>query len=335
MPGTSTNHEPPQANAGGNAPETMTINTVCILGGSGFVGRHIAALLASRGVTVRVPTRRRERAKPLILLPTVDVTEADAHDPAELERLVSGCDAVIHLVGILHEQRSGDFVRVHTELPHKVMEACRRAGVKRYLHMSALHADSRGPSKYLRSKGEAEQRVKASGLAWTIFRPSVIFGRDDSFLNLFARLVKLMPVVVLASPGARFQPVYVEDVARAFVASLEDARTIGRSYDLCGPTVYTLRQLVQYVGRVSGHPRPVIGLNDRLSYLQAWAMELLPVKLMTRDNYNSMKIDSVCGCPFPEVFGFEATALEAVVPEYLGQQSARSRYRDFRNRAGR
>lgn len=313
----------------------MSLDTVCIVGGSGFVGRHIAALLAGEGVRVRVPTRRRERAKQLILLPTVDVMEADVHDPATLDRLVSGCDAVIHLVGILHEHRRGDFLRAHIELPRKVMDACRRAGVKRYLHMSALHADPQGPSKYLRSKGEAEKLVKASDLDWTIFRPSVIFGRDDSFLNLFASLVKLMPVVILASPAARFQPVYVEDVARAFVASLGDPRTIGQSYDLCGPKVYTLRELVQYVGRISAHPRPVIGLNDRLSYLQAWAMEFLPVKLMTRDNYNSMKIDSVCGCPFPDVFGFEPTAMEAVVPEYLGQQSARARYRDFRDRAGR
>lgn len=314
----------------------MKLEKVCVIGGSGFVGRHIVHLLAAEKIQVRVPTRRRERVKDeLILLPTVDVLDADVHDPATLDRLVQGADAVINLVGILHEERRGDFHRVHTELPAKIMEACRRNGVKRYLHMSALNADTAAPSAYLRSKGEAEKLVRASGLDWTLFRPSLIFGRGDTFLNLFARLLRFLPVVLLACPNARFQPVWVEDVARAFFHSLRDRRTVGQSYDLCGPGVYTLRELVACVGRITGHNRPIVGLSDRLSYLQAAAMEWLPVKLMTRDNYYSMQVDSVCRCGFPEVFGVHPTALEAVAPAYLGGRHPKARYMFFRYRARR
>lgn len=314
----------------------MKLDSVCVIGGSGFVGRHIVHLLARENVRVRVPTRRRERVKDdLILLPTAEVPEADVHDPATLDRMVAGCDAVVHLVGILHAVGDAGFARVHTDLPRRVIEACQRNGVRRYVHMSALNASADGPSEYLRSKGEAEKLVKASGLDWTIFRPSVIFGRGDSFLNMFAAVLRLAPVLPLACPDARFQPVWVEDVARAFVGCLTDARTFGQAYDLCGPKVYTLRELVQYVGRVTGRQRPVIGLNDRLSYLQARLMEFSPIKVMTRDNYYSMKIDSVCHCGFPPVLGFEPTALEAVAPEYLGGQTPRARYKEFRDRAGR
>ncbi|HSO07836.1 MAG TPA: complex I NDUFA9 subunit family protein [Pelomicrobium sp.] len=314
----------------------MKLESVCILGGSGFVGRHIVHLLARESVRVRIPTRHRESVKEeLILLPTVDVLDANVHDDAELDRLVAGRDAVINLVGILHAGKAATFERVHTELPRRVVEACQRNGVRRYVHMSALNASPDGPSEYLRTKGEAEKLVKASGLDWTIFRPSVIFGRGDSFLNMFASTLKLAPFLPLACPDARFQPVWVEDVAAAFTRCLTDAHTFGQAYDLCGPKVYTLRELVQYVGRVIGKERPVIGLNDRLSYLQARMMEFSPIKVMTRDNYYSMKIDSVCHGDFPAVFGFEPTALEAVAPEYLGGQTPRSRYKEFRDRAGR
>ena len=176
----------------------MSVGTMLVLGGSGFVGRHLVGRLVTAGWQVVVPTRQRERAKHLILLPTVDVREADIHDPVVLARLAAGADAAINLVGILNESRRGDFERAHVELARKLCVACRRAGVPRLLHMSALHADVAGPSRYLRSKGEAETLVADTDLAWTIFRPSVIFGREDSFLNLFARLERLLPVIALA-----------------------------------------------------------------------------------------------------------------------------------------
>ncbi len=307
----------------------MDITTVCVIGGGGFVGRHICQQLAARGYRVRVPAHDRERIKQLTLLPTVDVIAADVHDAAALSRVIQGTEAVINLVGVLHGGRGrNSFQEAHVELLRKVVAACRKNGVRRLLHMSALNADTNGPSAYLRSKGEAEAIARASGLDVTLFRPSVIFGRDDAFLNLFAALLRWMPVVMLASPNARFQPVFVEDVAAVFVKSLEDPGSFGKGYDLCGPKVYTLRELVEFAGAATGHPRPVIGLNDTLSYWQAFAMELLPVKLMTRDNYLSMKIDSICNCDFP--FGIEPAALDAVAPAWLGARTPRARYQRFR-----
>ncbi|MFI4914831.1 MAG: complex I NDUFA9 subunit family protein [Steroidobacterales bacterium] len=312
----------------------MVVNNICVIGGSGFVGRHVVHLLSADGLSVTVPTRRRERAKELILLPTVDVVEADVHDAAALAQLTRGMDAVINLVGVLHDAvGERGFEHAHVDLPRKVIAACQANGVRRYVHMSALGADVNGPSKYQRTKGAAEALVRASDLDWTIFRPSVIFGRDDNFLNLFALVLKLAPVMFLASPNARFQPVFVEDVATAVVHSLTDLAACGKSYDLCGPRVYTLRELVALVGEITGHRRPIIGLNATLSYLQAFALELLPVKLMTRDNYHSMKVDSVSSQPFP--FGLRPAAIEAVLPSYLGSDSPRSRYRSYRGHAHR
>lgn len=312
----------------------MEIRNVCVIGGAGFVGRHVVHLLAARSWNVRVPTRRRERAKPLILLPTVDVVEANVHAETELAQLVRGMDAVVNLVGVLHDERGErGFEQAHVELSRKVIAACEAHGARRYIHMSALGADVNGPSRYQRTKGAAEALVRASGLDWTIFRPSVIFGREDRFLNLFAMLLKIAPVMFLARPDARFQPVFVEDVAAAFAHSVTDLAACGKSYDLCGPRAYTLRELVALVGAITGHRRPIIGLNDTLSYLQALALELAPMKLMTRDNYYSMKVDNVSSEPFP--FGITPAAIEAVAPAYLCNDSPRARYSRYRSRIPR
>ncbi|HYH41152.1 MAG TPA: complex I NDUFA9 subunit family protein [Burkholderiales bacterium] len=309
----------------------MIISEVCVIGGSGFVGRHLCNQLVARGYRLRVPTRDRERAKGLITLPTADVLSADVHDPDTISRLVRGCDAVINLVGVLHEGRGrASFKEAHVELARKVVEACRQGGVARLLHMSALHASPDAPSAYLRSKGEAERIVRDSGLDFTIFRPSVIFGREDRFLNLFATLEKLLPVILLGSPDARFQPVYVNDVACAYAQSLATLESVNAAYDLVGPRVYTLRELVRYVGEVTGHRRPVIGLGPGLSRLQALAMELAPGKLLTRDNVDSMKVDSVSGALFP--FAIVPSGLEAVAPTWLAQRTPRDRYNLFRDR---
>lgn len=312
----------------------MQITTVCVIGGSGFVGRHLCRQLAARGYRVRVPTRDRERAKSLILLPTVDVVVADVHDPQALAALIKGCDAVINLAGVLHDASGKHgFEQAHVELARKVVAACRAGDVSRLLQMSALAAATDAPSAYLRSKGEAENTARESGLEFTIFRPSVIFGPEDSFLNLFACLARVLPVLVLASPNARFQPVHVEDVAAAFVRALDDYATCGHSYDLCGPKRYTLRELVAYVAKTTGNDRLIIGLGRTLSYCQAYCMEWLPVKLMTRDNLCSMEVDSVCDCAFP--FGIRPQALEAAAPSWLAENTPRARYQRFRNIAGR
>lgn len=298
----------------------MRVNSLCVLGGAGFVGRHLVGRLATQRLQVRVLTRRRERHRSLLVLPTVQLIEADVHDPAELARHFQGCDAVVNLIGILNEKgRDGSGFRyAHVELAQKVIRACKDARVQRLLHMSALGAHaSKGPSYYLRTKGEAEDYVHATSegknLKVTSFRPSVIFGPDDGFFNRFAGLLKLSPVLPLACPGARFAPVFVGDVADAFIAALNDASTFGQRYDLCGPHEYTLKALVEYTARVLGIKRLVIGLPERLSRLQAAMLEHVPGKPMSVDNYRSLTQDSVCRngerCP---------TALESVVPSYLG-----------------
>jgi NADH dehydrogenase len=309
--------------------------TVLVVGGSGFVGRYVVHRLVNAGYRVVVPTRRRDNARHLFLLPTVQVVEADVGDAATLDRLVAGSAAVVNLVGILNEGGAETFARAHVDVPANIVAACRTAGVRRFLQMSALNADPAGPSRYQRSKGEAEAAIVASGLDWTIFQPSVIFGREDSFLNLFAKLVRVLPVMAVGGADVRFQPVFVGDVADCFVRALTEDATIGQKYPLCGPRAYTLRELVRYVGEVSGHERPVVALGPSLARLQALALEMLPGKLMSRDNLASMERDSVCDCPFPAVFGVTPTALEAVAPTYLSPAAAKSRYDDYRAHSGR
>ncbi|MBX3715538.1 MAG: complex I NDUFA9 subunit family protein [Burkholderiales bacterium] len=310
---------------------------VLVLGASGFVGRSVCACLAGRGVAVRALTRDTLKARPLQVIASLELVAGTPHDDGDLARALDGADAVVNLVGILHQSRREPFEKVHARLPARLAGACRAAGVRRLVHVSALNADPAGPSEYLRSRGrgEAALREEGAGLAITILKPSVIFGRDDSFLNLFAGLVKPLPVVPLAGAGVRFQPVWVEDVARAVAHCLEDPRTAGRTYDLCGPTAYTLAQIVRFVAAQQGLRRAIVALPEWAAYAQAFVLEHLPGPVMTRDNLASMKAESVCGCPFPPEFGFEPAAMEAVVPEYMAAAGLRGRYAAYRGRTGR
>lgn len=308
---------------------------VLVTGGSGFVGAHLCARLAGAGDTVIVPTRRREGAKALLPLPTASVIEADIHDPPTLERLVSGCDTVVNLVGILHESRTQTFDAVHVQLVERLIAACRKAGVQRLIHMSALAADPAAPSRYLQSKGRAEALVRDSGLAWTLFRPSVIFGRGDAFLGMFAKLVRVAPIVPLAAAGARFQPVFVGDVAHCFAHAVHDAATVRHCYDLAGPEVLTLREIVAFVMETTGHVRPIVPLGAGLSSMQARVLELLPGKLMTRDNLASMRVDNVARGPFPAVFGIVPGSMRALAPGWLAPAALQSRFEAFRAQSGR
>jgi uncharacterized protein YbjT (DUF2867 family) len=307
---------------------------ICILGGGGFVGRHLTAHLSSLGHEIVVPCRRPERIKSLPVLPRVTLIECNVDDTEYLRRLFSGVDAVINLVGILHGS-ADSFRKVHVDLPAKVVTACREAGVVRLLHMSALGADIASRSLYQRTKAEGERlAMNASGLAVTAFRPSVIFGPGDSFLSLFADLLRHAPLVPLAGGNARFQPVYVLDVVRAFADSLADPATHGQIYCLCGPKIYTLTQLMAKVGAQFGRSPLILPLGTRASYAFARVMELKPGrKLLTRDNVHAMQVDNVCPEGFPARFG-RAADLDSVIG-YLTESGARRDYARFRRAARR
>jgi len=321
----------------------MRIKYVGVFGGSGFVGTAIVNQLNDAGYRVKVFTRRREASKHLILLPYVEVIECDILDDVQLGVAISGCDAVINLVGILHESSRTGFDTLHAELPRRIAQICRSEGIRRLLHMSALQASPDAPSRYLRSKTAGEAHVlaqtaepeHADELQVTVFKPSVIFGRDDHFLNMFAKLAKLMPFIMLARPQAKFQPIWVDDVARAFLRSLDNPDTYGQSYELCGPRIYTLRELVQFVQEILRLKRPIIGLKDDFSNWLAAVMEHLPGKLITRDNLLSMKVDNVCEKGFPSVFRFQPTPMEVVVPDYLSDYRFRNIYNRYRSHSGR
>lgn len=315
----------------------MTIKKVCVLGGAGFVGSHIVAKLDAAGYKVKVLTRHRERAKHLILLPNVEVSTCDIASNNAMSEALSGCDAVINLIGILHETGSSTFETVHHQIPRRLAQVCEELGIIRLLHMSALRAGKYAPSKYLRSKAEGEAAINefSKKLDITIFKPSVIFGRGDSFLNLFATIIRLLPVVALGKPNAKFQPIWVEDVAQAFVNALENTATYDKTYEMGGPKVYTLRELVQIVMDVLGKQRVIIGLNKSLSYMQGLALEWLPGKMMTRDNVRSMEVDNVTESAIAQELCITPKPLEAVIPEYLNNKTPRAAYNAFRSAAGR
>jgi NADH dehydrogenase len=301
--------------------EPMTQHTICILGGSGFFGRHLCARLAKAGHQLRVLTRRREEHRDLLVLPTLELVECNVHDPDALSQALAGCDVVINLVGILNERghNGSGFRRAHVELPQKVVEACRANNIHRLLHMSALGADAEhGPSHYQRTKGEGERLVHDSGLNVTTFRPSVMFGEGDSFFNRFAGLLRITPgLFPLACAGARFAPVWAGDVVEAYALAIDNPATWGKGYELCGPRVYTLQQLVEYTAGQLSLRRKVIPLPDWLSRLQANMLEYFPGKPFSRDNYLSMQQDNVCSGDFPAEVGIIPRSIDSVVPQYL------------------
>lgn len=318
-----------------------------VLGGSGFVGRYVCEQLQRQGWSITVPTRQHAAGKHLLSLPNLQLEEVDVFEPGALAGLLSGCDAVINLIGVLHGNEK-TFARVHVEWPRQVAGACVQAGVRRLVHVSALGADAKGPSKYQRSKaaGEAvlvlQQAAQGGTLDLTMLRPSVVFGREDRFMNLFAGLQKFLPVMPLAGADARLQPVWVRDVARAIVHVLDDDATIGQTYEACGPDVFTLGELVHlagcWAGVRGGRGRPVIGVPMAVGKLQALFMELVSSRpWMSRDNLDSLRVDNVASGSLPGLtaLGIRATPLAGVAPMFLGDAGVATRLDEMRRRAGR
>lgn len=311
---------------------------IAVLGGTGFVGTALVSRLATAGHELRVLTRDPSNGRSFAVLPTVRMLQTDVHDESALRTAFTDCDTVVNLVGILNEKgfSGAGFTRAHAELTRKTVAAAAASGVSRLLHMSALGAAVDGPSFYLQSKGVAEGHVRAApgSIAWTIFRPSVIFGAGDSFMNRFAGLLRLSRgVIPLARASARFAPIWVDDVVTAFSYALEDrlpeaamghtalpgGSSIGQSYDLCGPEVFTLAELVQLAGEMSGTRARVFPLPDAAAKLQARLMDFVPGKPFSTDNYRSLTVDNVCSDPGCERLGIRPASLRAVGPRYLAR----------------
>lgn len=315
---------------------------VVVFGGSGFIGSHLVALLAQENIPTLVPTRFPDRARHLTTLPGVDVVEANIDDDSAVRALLAGRTAAINLVGILHGSRGDpygpEFRRAHVALPRRIVEACAAAGVPHYLHMSALGANPHGPSMYARSKADGEAAAcSRPEVAATIVRPSVVFGPGDHFLTMFAKLQRHLPLVPLAGASARFQPVYVGDVASVFLHALRELHPSNQIVELGGPTVYTLGELVRLAGRYAGCERRIVALPAGLARLQARLFELLPGEpVLTRDNLDSMTVDNVLDPAAPHLtaapLGIKLTPLEAVAPHYLAPGEPLDK---LRSRAGR
>lgn len=311
---------------------------IVVLGGTGFVGRALVHALQAAGLAVDVLSRNREIQRELGIYPNVRTLSANVYDVAVLARHLAGADVAINLVGVLQNNGFGgkDFQRAHVALTETVIAAMKQAGVRRLLQMSSLRAGE-GDSHYLRSRGQAEAAVKASGLDWTIFQPSVIFGPGDGLFCRFAPLLKLVPVLPLARAGAKFQPVYVRDVASAFVRALERPDSIGRSYQLVGEKTMTLAELVRYTAQCLGLTRLVVPLPGFAGALQGLLFDPLPAALkpFSSDNFKSLALDSTSSRSGLAELVIRPTPMELVVPEYLGRSERQRDLDRARERAGR
>ncbi len=304
---------------------------VVVLGGTGFVGSELVPRLHADGHRITVLSRNRERHRALGVLPRVSVENCDVHDLGALSERLVGADAAINLVGILNERGNdgSGFRKAHVELTETLIVACKATGVQRLLQMSSLRAGE-GASHYLRTRGEAEARVRESRIPASIFRPSVIFGEGDGLFFRFAKLLRSAPVLPLARADARFAPVHVSDVAEAFARALVHPHTIGHTYELYGPRTITLREIVEWTARLTGKRRLVIGLPDALGMLQARIGEWLPGKPISRDNFRSLLLDSVGEKDGLGALGIVATPMELIVPAMLGENPHQARLMRFR-----
>jgi uncharacterized protein YbjT (DUF2867 family) len=310
-------------------------SNIVILGATGFVGRALVRRLQQDGHDITMLSRNLNAHLLRLLPPSVKQINADVYDLEKLHHAIQGADVVINLVGILNEKGDNGrgFHRAHVELTQILIQACKNAGVNRLLHMSSLNA-GRGESYYLKSRGEAEQAVKQSGLAWTIFEPSVIFGIGDGLFTRFGQLLKLAPVMPLARAGTKFAPVYIGDVVQAFRQALSDKKTIGEVYELYGGEVFTLKEIVRMSAQQLGLKTLIVPLPDILGRMQAMAFDFVPGKPFSSDNFRSLMTDSVGGVDGLYRLNIKPTRVQEILPDILGHADDRQARYD-RNRADR
>ena len=299
--------------------------SIVILGGTGFVGSHLVPRLVRAGHEVTLLSRNREKRRDSGVIPGVHVRTTDVFDRRALEQHFASADTVINMVGILTPHGRDTFQRVHVDLTATVVQACRDAGVRRLHQMSSLKA-GQGESQYLKSRGAAEALVKASGLDWTIYEPSVIFGPGDGLVTRFAKLLRIAPVLPLARPHAKMAPVFVGDVVEA-IARCVDNRDISSSrvFELYGPQVLELKQIVSEIRDVAGYKRAVFGLPDALGRLQAQVAQLVPGKPFTVDNFLSLKTDSVGKIDGLAALGINSAAFSPFLPILLDKDERQRR----------
>jgi uncharacterized protein YbjT (DUF2867 family) len=317
----------------------MRLLSIVVLGGTGFLGTRLVARLIKDGHQVTVLSRDREQHKHLLVLPGLNLENCDVYQEPQLSERFRGKDVVINLVGILNERGFGGagFRRAHTELTQHVLQAAKSAGVARLLQVSALKAAPNAPSYYLRSKGEAEKLIREqSAVDWTIFQPSVMFGPGDSFLNRFAGLLAAIPwIFPLARPNARFQPVWVDDVVDALLHCLHGSECSHQTYELGGPQVYTLREIVALVAKMTRRRRWIMGLPNFAGRMQAFAMNFVPGRPFSSDNYRSLTVDSVCSTDGFSKLGIKPKSMAASALLFLGAQEDNARLSQNRAAAGR
>lgn len=308
---------------------------IVLIGASGFLGGHLLRTLVSGHHECIVLTRAATRRACVGMHPGVRLVQADVHDDEVLARHFSGADAVISMAGILNEGGGNTFQKVHVQLVEAIVAACRKAGVSRLLHVSALNA-GQGRSHYLQTKGKAEEILRtAADLHVSIFQPSVIFGRCDEFFNKFADMLRLAPILPLACPGSQLQPVYANDVAAVIAASLDDPDTWGKTFELAGPRRYTLKELVQWTAKTIGKRRLVIGLPRPLSAAMALVMNLVPGKPLSWDNYKSLQTDNVSSKNDFAYFHIVPRSIDLVVPDYLTGSIRQRRLQSLRRQPRR
>ena len=310
------------------------IDKIVILGGSGFIGAQLATKLSSMAEKIIIPTRDIESNQGLKMIPNLEIIHLDAKDDRSVNLLFDKSDLVINTIGILNEfDQDNSFDNIHYQLTKKISNSLRQNQVKRYLHISSLNADAKSSGKYLKSKGKAEDYLLSETSSFcnvTIFRPSIVFGENDSFFNKFATLLKIFPIFPLACPNSKFMPVYVEDLTDYMISTINNVKTYKQSIDVTGPNEYTFRELIEHTLTALNIRRIIIPLNSFLSRIQARVFENLPGKLFTMDNYESLQIDSCSDKGFKG-----SSSVEDIIPQYLNIKLKHKRFEKLRKKSGR
>ena len=308
-----------------------------LFGGTGFVGRYLTKSLTNNGWSVDVVTRRPHRHRDLLVMPTLKLKQIEEFTADSIASLMEEGHTVVNLIGILNESKRNSFEQIHTQLPKSIAGACIGKRVRRFVHVSSLGAHTEAPSAYLRSKAKAEEEIHkavSQGLDAIILRPSVIFGRYDSFTNQFANLLKMaFGFFLVVSPESKLQPVYVRDVVHCIVHAMNARETSRNSCDLAGPDVYTMKELIQLIDKMIGRHHKMIPLSASLSRLLATFLQFAPGKPLTPDNLLSLQVENIIDQEFPTPYGIQPSRFVDVAENWLNPQS--EPFDIYRTKAGR